>query len=108
MSNRKCILTPVDVSVERENKEYEILTDKIVDCPNCKKNLIHIIKVKESEKKNLVVAKCPYCGEESFKCIIIGEMLLQAVENLIMFDIKTEQTQKTPPVFSSIIQLMKA
>jgi len=84
------LITPVDTDVEREKQGYELLDDKIIQCADCGRSLIEIIKVKEDDSIiKQIKALCP-CGGSSFLFEIRGHTYLQAVEGLYIDNMPTE------------------
>lgn len=68
---------------------YKLITDNTVNCANCSKPLLNVIKVKDSDRKNYFIANCPYCGDKSYKMRVDGVVYSAAAENLVIIDIDT-------------------
>ena len=75
---------------KRKKHGYSLIEDKIIKCPNCLKELVQIIKVKNEDKINKISVVCPYCNEESFKHTIEGQILINPCQNIKMVDMKTD------------------
>jgi phage FluMu protein Com len=64
---------------------YQLLTEDIIECADCGKPLVEIIKVMEGAIKKNVLVKCPFCdGGTSFLFRIEGQTYIQAVDNVII------------------------
>ena len=84
------IVTPVDLEVEREKKGYELLTENVIKCGDCRASLLDIIKVLENDSIiKEIKATCPRCGGESFIYRMAGSSYLQAVSGLAINNMPT-------------------
>lgn len=95
----------LDTEVERPVLGYELLDEKIIVCGDCKKKLVEVIKVKESNRINYITAKCPFCGDKSFKVKFVGHVFLQSTEDCLLANFDT--TKKSDNEFVSEIEVIK-
>ena len=65
MDNNWAMITPVEQK-EVEKQGFSFLQEDIIVCGDCGKQLIQIIKVKETEDAQAIKVLCPYCGDCSF------------------------------------------
>lgn len=76
--------------LDRESLGYKIIKEDAIRCGNCQKRLITILKVIESDIKNYFIVKCPYCGDKSFKYLIMGKVYIAPADNLVVGKVDTE------------------
>lgn len=83
-------MTEFKLKTKFKKMGYSIINEDTIKCPDCLKELIQIIKVKESPKINKIMVVCPYCGEESFWHTISGEILINPCEKIKLIDVDTQ------------------
>lgn len=76
--------------VIRETQGYSNISDDILKCGDCGKQLVIIKKVKETSEENKFKAMCDYCGGCSFVKTIIGKVYISGVEETCLSDIKND------------------
>lgn len=88
--DEKVVIGTLDTEVEKISKGYELLDEKFICCGNCKRKLIEVIKVKNSNEKNTLVAECPFCDDSSFKVDFIGKIYIAPVDECAIGDIQMD------------------
>lgn len=87
------------------NEGYEVLQEDVIKCANCYKPLVEVVKVKEDPARtNVIVAKCPFCGDSSFRYKITGRLYIGNVEGTVIDDCPVDKVGDT---FYSTIKVSK-
>ena len=75
---------------DRESCGYKLLKSDIIQCANCGKKLLSIIKIKDNEERHRLKAGCAYCNDESFWYHIDGKICVQPLDGLSMDEMSTK------------------
>lgn len=89
MNDNFAIITPIEQK-EIEKQGFSFLQDDIIVCGNCNKQLIQIIKVKNTDDTQAIKVSCPYCGDHSFWYKIKGKIYMQPKKDLFIYDAPVE------------------
>ena len=75
------VMTPVEQK-EVESQGFSLSQDDTIVCGNCGKQLLQIIKVKETDEHTAIRADCPYCNDSSFWHKTKGKIYIQPKDGL--------------------------
>ena len=64
--------------------------DLVVKCADCEKDLLHMVRVRDSEKNYKLIAKCPFCEGESWLQELIGDYFQRIPDGLQMETVSEE------------------
>lgn len=73
-----------------EHQGYTLKDQKIIRCNNCSKDLIDIIKVKDSDVEIVVQGLCTKCGEKTFKKSFKGKVYIVPCDGVEFIDTESD------------------
>ena len=93
---------------EREEKGYKLIKEVTLDCDNCKKSLVNIIKVANSDKVNKFSAVCPICEEKTFVTTVTGEAYGAAAAGFALVNVESDiSTKDDKLLIQNVYELVK-
>lgn len=92
MSDRRVVMGEAKVTTDK--KIVHPVSQDIIKCANCCKELVHIVKIEENDTLYEVDASCPFCGDGSFTHNITGQTQIFPPDNLYIIDMPVSRSNE--------------
>lgn len=84
MPDKRIVMGEAKVTTDKEI--VHPISQDVIKCANCYKELVHIVKIEENDTVYEVDASCPFCGDGSFTYAITGQNQIFPPDDLYVID----------------------